>query len=53
MVTLVNGAFQPNIDMHPGETQFWQIANTSTRSYWKLLVPGATFQVIEEDGCPT
>jgi FtsP/CotA-like multicopper oxidase with cupredoxin domain len=53
MVTLVNGAFQPNIDMQPGETQFWQIANTSPRGYWKLQVPGATFQIIEEDGFPT
>ncbi|MUH46279.1 MAG: multicopper oxidase domain-containing protein, partial [Actinobacteria bacterium] len=53
MVTLVNGAYQPNIDMRPGETQFWQIANTSAGAYWKLRIPGATFQVIEEDGVPT
>jgi suppressor of ftsI len=53
MVTLVNGEFQPNIDMQPGETQFWQIANTSPRGYWKLQLPGATLQIIEEDGFPT
>ena len=53
LVTLVNGAYQPNIDMRTGETQFWQIANTSAGGFWKLSIPGATFQVIEEDGIPT
>jgi suppressor of ftsI len=51
-VHLVNGYLQPNLDMAPGETQFWQLVNIATSAYYALQVPGAQVQVVEEDGAP-
>jgi FtsP/CotA-like multicopper oxidase with cupredoxin domain len=36
--------------MAPGETQFWQLCNSSTDAFYKLELPGGRFQVVEEDG---
>jgi FtsP/CotA-like multicopper oxidase with cupredoxin domain len=49
---MVNGRFQPVIDMAPGEVQLWRIANTSGRSgaYFGNFAPGIQWRQIAQDG---
>jgi FtsP/CotA-like multicopper oxidase with cupredoxin domain len=49
---MVNGRFQPVIDMAPGEVQLWRIANTSGRSgaYFGGFAPGIQWMQIAQDG---
>jgi FtsP/CotA-like multicopper oxidase with cupredoxin domain len=49
---MVNGRFQPVIDMAPGEVQLWRIANTSGRSgaYFGNFAPGIQWMQIAQDG---
>ncbi len=49
-VHVVNGDLRPSLGMEPGETQLWQVANISADAYYLLDVPGASLQVVEEDG---
>lgn len=49
-VDLVNNQLMPEIAMRPGETQFWQVANTAARMYYRLAVDGASLTVVERDG---
>jgi len=51
-VHLVNGMRLPAIQMRPGETQFWRMANIGFSAYYTLHVPGGRIQVVEEDGTP-
>ena len=51
-VHLVNGMLMPTIQMRPGETQLWQLANIGFAAYYVLTVPGGRVQVVEEDGAP-
>ncbi|WP_129663616.1 multicopper oxidase family protein [Phytoactinopolyspora endophytica] len=48
----VNGQFQPEIDIQPGEIQRWRIANAEPdRAMW-LHVEGHTLHQIGQDGFP-
>lgn len=49
-VHLVNGQHQPTLAMAPGETQFWQVCNSSTDAYYNLELPGGRLQIVEVDG---
>jgi suppressor of ftsI len=47
----INGAYQPTIDLAPGERQFWRIVNASADMALDLDV-GSTFEIVALDGVP-
>lgn len=51
-VRLVNGQLQPVLDMRPGETQLWRIANEGADIAYDLKLPGYTFTIVGRDGYP-
>ena len=46
----INGLYQPQITMQPGQLEFWRIGNMSSNIYYELSLEGLTFNVIAEDG---
>ena len=48
----VNGQLVPTITMHPGEAQYWRLANLSADAYYVLRLDGCQLVVIAEDGHP-
>jgi suppressor of ftsI len=46
----INGIYQPEITIAPGELQFWRIGNLGANIYYDLVMPGVTFNVIAVDG---
>ncbi|MCW5893261.1 MAG: multicopper oxidase family protein [bacterium] len=46
----VNGMLKPRIEIAPGETQLWRIANIGTDIYYKLRLDGHQFHVAARDG---
>lgn len=48
----VNGQLLPTITMHPGEAQYWRLANLSADAYYVLRLDGCQLSVIAEDGHP-
>jgi suppressor of ftsI len=40
----------PEIDMRPGETQFWQILNADYATYFRLALAGQSMTIVEQDG---
>ncbi|MFE4334317.1 multicopper oxidase family protein [Streptomyces sp. NPDC056831] len=48
----VNGQTNPVINIRPGETQLWRLANIGANIYYKLHLPGTRFHVIAQDGIP-
>jgi suppressor of ftsI len=48
----VNGAVRPQIEIAPGERQFWRIVNASADRYMDLQVDGQTFEIVALDGMP-
>jgi FtsP/CotA-like multicopper oxidase with cupredoxin domain len=51
-VMTVNGAVRPEIEISPGERQFWRIANASADRYVDLELEGENFEVVAMDGEP-
>ena len=51
-VMTVNGAVRPEIEISPGERQFWRIANASADRYVDLEVEGENFEIVAMDGEP-
>lgn len=49
---LVNGQLRPALDMRPGETQLWRIANLGADIFYRLQLDGYRFSVVAEDGNP-
>ena len=49
---LVDGEVEPRIRIAPGQTQLWHIANIGADIFYRLSLPGHTFDVIAEDGHP-
>lgn len=47
---MVNGMVLPEIDMRPGETQFWQILNADYATYFRLSLAGEPMTIVEQDG---
>jgi FtsP/CotA-like multicopper oxidase with cupredoxin domain len=48
----VNGSLRPQIDIAPGERQFWRIVNASPDRYADLEVDTASLDVVALDGMP-
>jgi FtsP/CotA-like multicopper oxidase with cupredoxin domain len=48
----VNGGLRPQIDIAPGEQQFWRIVNASPDRYADLEVDTASLDVVALDGMP-
>jgi FtsP/CotA-like multicopper oxidase with cupredoxin domain len=51
-LTLINGQLRPTIDIRPGETQRWRIANANADGFLRLRLDGHTFHLIGTDGNP-
>jgi FtsP/CotA-like multicopper oxidase with cupredoxin domain len=49
---LVDGQYQPRITMAPGQTELWHIANVGADIFYRLALPGHSFEVIAQDGHP-
>jgi suppressor of ftsI len=48
----VNGTLRPQIDVAPGERQFWRIVNASPDRYADLQLDSGAFEVVALDGMP-
>jgi suppressor of ftsI len=48
----VNGILRPQIDIAPGERQFWRIVNASPDRYADLELDSESFEVVALDGMP-
>jgi len=48
----VNGSLRPQIDIAPGEHQFWRIVNASPDRYADLELDSKSFDVVALDGMP-
>ena len=48
----VNGKINPVVNISPGETQLWHIANIDPGTFYNITLPGHTFHVIAEDANP-
>lgn len=49
-VIIINGQLQPRIDMRPGESQRWRLANASTERFLKITPKGAEVWLLARDG---
>jgi suppressor of ftsI len=47
-----NGTVRPEIEIAPGERQFWRIVNASADRYLDLQLEGQTFEIVAMDGMP-
>ena len=48
----INGSVRPQIDIAPGERQFWRIVNASPDLYADLELDSGSFEVVALDGMP-
>src|ERR1700692_3800300 len=51
-IMTVNGFVRPQIQIAPGERQFWRVVNASADRYVDLQVEGQTFEIVAMDGMP-
>ncbi len=51
-VFTLNGSVRPQIQIAPGESQFWRIVNASADRYLDLQLEGQTFEIVAMDGMP-
>src|SRR6266852_3767965 len=51
-VFTVNGSVRPQIEIAPGERQFWRLVNASADRYLDLQLEGQTFEIVAMDGEP-
>jgi FtsP/CotA-like multicopper oxidase with cupredoxin domain len=51
-VMTVNGSVRPQIEIAPGERQFWRLVNASADRYVDLQIEGQTFEIVAMDGMP-
>jgi FtsP/CotA-like multicopper oxidase with cupredoxin domain len=51
-VRLVNGQLQPVLDMRPGQTELWRIANEGADISYSLALLGSMFTIVGQDGYP-
>jgi suppressor of ftsI len=49
---LVDGQLRPRMTIAPGQTQLWHIGNVGADIFYRLSLPGHTFEVIAQDGHP-
>src|ERR1700720_2060024 len=48
----LNGTVRPQIEIAPGEHQFWRLVNASADRYLDLQLEGETFEIVAMDGMP-
>jgi FtsP/CotA-like multicopper oxidase with cupredoxin domain len=48
----INGVYQPEIDIRPGETQRWRVLGAAPHRFFWLNVEGHTLYQIGQDGVP-
>src|SRR5712671_3663662 len=48
----VNGSLRPQIEIAPGERQFWRVVNASADRYLDLQLEGQSFEIVAMDGMP-
>jgi len=48
----LNGSVRPQIEMAPGERQFWRLVNASADRYLDLQLEGQNFELVAMDGMP-
>jgi suppressor of ftsI len=51
-IMTVNGSVRPEIEIGPGERQFWRIANASADRYVDLELEGERLEIVAMDGEP-
>jgi FtsP/CotA-like multicopper oxidase with cupredoxin domain len=51
-VFTVNGSLRPQIEIAPGERQFWRVVNASADRYVDLQLEGQSFEIVAMDGMP-
>src|SRR5437868_3304002 len=51
-VFTLNGSVRPQIEIAPGERQFWRLVNASADRYVDLQLEGQTFEIVAMDGMP-
>ena len=51
-VMTVNGSVRPQIEIAPGERQFWRLVNASADRYLDLQLEGQTLEIVAMDGMP-
>lgn len=51
-VFTTNGSLRPQIEIAPGERQFWRVVNASADRYLDLEVEGQAFEIVAMDGMP-
>src|SRR3984893_704659 len=51
-VFTVNGSVRPQIEIAPGERQFWRLVNASADRYLDLQLEGQMFEIVAMDGEP-
>src|SRR5216683_2645 len=51
-VFTLNGSVRPQIEIAPGERQFWRLVNASADRYLDLQLEGQTFEIVAMDGMP-
>ena len=49
---LINGLVAPRITIAPGQIELWHIANIGADIFYRLSLPGHSFDVIAQDGHP-
>jgi suppressor of ftsI len=48
----LNGSVRLQIDIDPGERQFWRLVNAAADRYLDVQLEGATFEIVAMDGMP-
>jgi FtsP/CotA-like multicopper oxidase with cupredoxin domain len=51
-VFTTNGSVRPQIEIAPGERQFWRVVNASADRYLDLQLEGQRFEIVAMDGMP-
>jgi suppressor of ftsI len=51
-VFTVNGLVRPQIEIAPGERQFWRVVNASADRYVDLQLESQSFEIVAMDGMP-
>ena len=51
-IMTVNGSVRPQIEIAPGERQFWRLVNASADRYVDLQLEGQKFEIVAMDGEP-
>jgi FtsP/CotA-like multicopper oxidase with cupredoxin domain len=48
-IRTINGRYQPDIHIHPGETQLWHLFNVDANQYFRIRMGGLRVQILSQD----